>query len=106
MAIAGALNALTTRTTTTTVLRVQARAAELFLLNNAVAPDQLRIELSPALVILREARASRPSATPGSQGPDAPSVATELVKLASLMESGLLTREEFDVLKARLIAGS
>jgi hypothetical protein len=106
MAIAGVLNALTTRTTTTTVLRVQASAAELFLLNNAVPPDRLRIELSPGLVILREARASRPGAIQGSQAPDAPSVATELGKLASLMESGLLTREEFDVLKARLIAGS
>jgi hypothetical protein len=106
MAIAGVLNALTTRTTTTTVLRVQASAAELFLLNNVVAPDQLRIVLSPALGILREARGSKPGTSPGSHAPDALSVATELGKLASLMESGLLTREEFDTLKARLIAGS
>jgi hypothetical protein len=106
MAIAGVLNALTTRTTITTVLRVQARAAEMFLLDNAIAPDQLRIELSPALGILREAGSARPGATPGSRAPDAPSVATELVKLASLLESGLLSREEFDALKTRLIAGS
>jgi len=105
MAIAGVLNALTTRTTTTTVLRVQASAAELFFLNDAVAPDQLRIQLSPAFAFLREARASRAGAVPGSPAQDAPSVADELGKLASLLENGLLTRDEFDALKARLIAG-
>ncbi len=52
MAVAGVLNALTTRTSVTTVVRVQTKWCELFLLHAKLAPEQLRIHLS------------RPSATP------------------------------------------
>jgi hypothetical protein len=100
MAVAAVLNALTTRTTITTVVRVQAAASELFLLDTRLPPEQLRIYLSRPLGAIRAARA----AAPGGSRPGSPaSPVGELTKLASMLESGLLTREEFDTLKTRLL---
>ena len=78
-------------------------------------PDVLRMQLSPALWAIGEARkaAGRPGLETGPTGPVAPagpageaggpsSVVDQLAKLASLLESSLLTREEFDRLKAGL----
>ena len=46
MAVASVMNALTTRTSITTIVRVQGASCEFFLLHNRSTPDQLRIELS------------------------------------------------------------
>lgn len=100
MAIAAVLNALTTRTTTTTVVRVQALDSELFLLETTLPPGQLRIRLSGPLGVIRAARAGDPA---DRQPVNAASPVEELTKLASMLDSGLLTREEFDTLKARLL---
>jgi hypothetical protein len=56
MAIASVLNALTTRTSITTIVRVQGTNCELFLLSTRSSPAQLRIELSRALGTIRTAR--------------------------------------------------
>jgi Short C-terminal domain len=48
---------------------------------------------------IRETRASLANAG------DAGSLVDELTRLAGLLDQGLLTRDEFDQLKARLIAG-
>ena len=101
MAIGAVLNALTTRTTITTVVRVQASDSELFLLETKLAPEQLRMRLSRPLGAIRAARATAASGSPAS--PAAPPV-EELAKLASMLASGLLTREEFETLKARLLS--
>jgi len=75
------------------------------------------MQLSPALWAIREARET--AGQPGAGGsPDAAdddgayaradgpaSVVDQLAKLASLLEAGLLTREEFDRLKGGLLEG-
>jgi hypothetical protein len=101
MAVAAVLNALTTRTTITTVARVQAVGAELFLLETAMTPQQLRMHLSRPLGVIRLAQAARPDDRPA---PGRASLVDELARLASMLDSGLLTREEFDTLKARLLS--
>ena len=101
LAIAAVLNALTTRTKIKTVVRVQATECELFLLCTTAEPEVLRIRLSRALGAIRRARAEM-TASPGG-GPGA-SVVDQLGKLAMLLESGLLTREEFDRMKAAVLA--
>lgn len=106
MAIAAVLNGLTTRTSIKTVVRIQGAACELFLLHTKATPEQLRIELSRALGAIRSARATW---VPGvSQHHEASASASaspveELTKLAAMLESGLLTREEFDLMKAKLL---
>jgi membrane protease subunit (stomatin/prohibitin family) len=98
MAVAGVLNALTTRTSITTILRVQAKACELFLLHTKSTPEALRMELSQALGAVRQAK-------PSQQASAATSGIAELAKLAEMLQAGLITREEFDALKLRLLHG-
>jgi hypothetical protein len=91
------------------VVRFETGTCELFVVDDQTEPDVLRMWLSPALWAIREAReaAGRPGPADGAAavagGPA--SVVDQLAKLASLLESGLLTREEFDRLKDALLAG-
>jgi hypothetical protein len=104
MALASVLNALTTRTSIKTVLRVQGTGCELFLLHTALTPEQLRMGMSRPLGAIRSARAA--AVAGGVQhgvGVLSPSPADELSKLADMLEKGLLTRQEFNAMKARLI---
>jgi hypothetical protein len=102
--IAAVLNALTTRTAIKTILQIQAADGELFFLHREMVPQDLRIHLSRAIVAIRDAV---PSAATMDSGGQAGSVSRldELERLARLLKEGLLTREEFDQLKATLIAG-
>lgn len=107
MAIAAVLNALTTRTSIKTIVRIQGTDCEFFLLHTKVTPEQLRIELSRALGAIRSARAREVPSGGRQQAPvTSASPVGELTKLAGMLENGLLTRDEFDQLKARLLAGS
>jgi hypothetical protein len=102
MAVAAILNGLTTRTKIKTIVRVEASSAELFFLQPRIEPEPLRIELSRALGAIREAQAQRRESA-SSQSQSRPgSVVEELSKLAEMLESGLLTREEFDHLIRQL----
>ena len=104
MAIAAVLNAMTTRTSITTVVRIQATDCELFLLHTKLTPDRLRIEMSRTLSVIRAARAGEAAARPSSETrPVSPSPVEELTKLADMLEKGLLTREEFDLMKAKIV---
>jgi hypothetical protein len=105
MAIAAILNAATTQTKIKTVVQVQAASAELFFLHTRTEPEALRIELSRAIGAVREAQAAQANSPQGGNSPGSASVVSELAKLASMLESGLLTRDEFDYLKGKLIAG-
>ena len=100
MAIAAVLNAMTTRTSVKTVVRIQATGCELFLLHTRLTPEQLRIQMSPPLAAIRSARAA--TAQDGARA-GSPSPVEELGKLAGMLEKGLLTREEFDLMKARIL---
>lgn len=75
---------------------LEARAAE-----HAKAKLKHRAE---AAIVGQPARAPRQSPDPGAR--PRVSLTDELDKLASMLESGLLTRAEFDQLKAKLIAGA
>jgi len=89
-----------------TFVRTQTADSELYFLHTSLLPEDLRIQLSRGLGAVREANASS-TAPEGSQGHQGPaSFVDELSRLAGLLDSGLLTREEFEHLKARLIAGS
>ncbi len=74
-------------------------------LHSVIEPEALRIELSRGLGAIREARASQ-TRNNAQDARGLRSLADELGKLASMLDSGLLTRDEFDHLKATIIAGS
>jgi hypothetical protein len=104
MAIAAVLNGLTARTSIKTIVRIQGTDCELFLLYTRATPDQLRIGMSRTLSVIRSARATE-VAGEIPQGARAvfSSPVEELTKLAGMLEKGLLTHEEFDLMKAKLI---
>jgi Short C-terminal domain len=87
-----------------TFVRVQTADGELFFLNTSMLPEDVRVVLSRGVSAVREARASLANAADGNRPPSAVSLVDELTRLAGLLDKGLLTKEEFDQLKARLIA--
>jgi hypothetical protein len=89
-----------------TFVRIQTAGSELFFLHTTLLPDDLRIHLSRGLGAVREAQTS--AASSGDEGKHAGSASQvdELSRLAGFLEKGLLTREEFDQLKAKLITGN
>jgi hypothetical protein len=105
MAIASVLNALTSRTSIQTVVRIQGTNCELFLLDTWETPGHLRIQMSHALGVIQ---AARPPGVAGAKDHGLPtrsaSPVEELAKLADMVDRGLLTRKEFDLMKARLLA--
>ncbi|MGH3187225.1 MAG: SHOCT domain-containing protein [Streptosporangiaceae bacterium] len=105
MAIAAVLNALTTRTSIKTVLRLQGTGCELFLLHTGLTPERLRIAMSRPLGAIRSARATGAA---GRIEHGVPAISAspveDLTKLADMLEKGLLTREEFDLMKAKLLS--
>jgi hypothetical protein len=106
MAIASVLNTLTTRTSITTIVRIQGTSCELFLLHTRSTPEQLRIQMSRALGAIRAIRAAAAHSTQADNRPPSPaSPVQELTKLANMLQAGLLTREEFEQLKAKLLQG-
>ena len=88
-----------------TFVRVQTADGELFFLHTTLPPDELRVLLSRGISAVREARASIAGAGDTARQPAARSLVDELSRLADLLDRELLTREEFDQLKDRLIAG-
>lgn len=87
-----------------TIVRVHSGDAELFFASTVKSPDAVRIELSGALTAIASARTAQPSgsAEPADQASE--SVPDQLSKLASLLADGVLSREEFEHLKAKVIA--
>jgi hypothetical protein len=83
-----------------TVLQIQVPDAELFFLDTRSAPDDLRVQLSPGLNVLRQAQAVRQAEALNSARV---SIADELSRLATMVDRGILTPDEFDRLKAKLI---
>ena len=101
MLIGAALNSLTTRTTIDTVVCLKTTSAELFLHTSSQTPNVLRMRLSPVFTILRQLEANQGA----TQGDGGASAVDRLAKLADLLEKNLITREEFDALKADLLSG-
>lgn len=89
-----------------TVVRIRGRDAEFYFLSTAKRPDALRIELSEPLRAIGRARAAPASDRREPPQPDAESVPDQLNRLASLLEQNLISRDEFELLKAKLIPKS
>jgi hypothetical protein len=87
-----------------TVVRVQAPDSELFFLHTRSQPDDLRIQLSRALGVVRQVQAAGGEQVQHLGSPGPVSVADELSRLAEMVDRGILTRAEFDHLKTKLIA--
>jgi len=85
-----------------TIIRVQTPDSDLYFQNDTIVPHILKIRLSRQIAAIREAHAPRAETT-ADQAPAAISVVAELKDLASMLDAGLLTREEFDRMKARLL---
>jgi hypothetical protein len=87
-----------------TFVRIQTAESEVFFLHTTLLPEDLRIHLSRGIGAVRAAQAS--AISPGNRERQAGpvSLVDELSRLAGLLDNGLLTRDEFDQLKAKLLA--
>jgi hypothetical protein len=99
--MAGAAMALAN--TARAILRLRGPDSEFFFSKAGQDPDALRIALSEPLVAIARARSGEQPA-PAEPAPAAGTIPDQLTKLASLLADGLLSREEFEQLKARVIA--
>jgi hypothetical protein len=101
-----AAGAMTSSNTVKTIVRLRSQEAEYFFLTTEKAADAVRIQLSGPLTAIERARITRPGASgePADRAPD--SVPEQLSKLASLLADGVLSSEEFERLKAKVIAES
>jgi hypothetical protein len=98
--VGGTIAAVTSRNET--IVRVRGRDAEFQFLDPLQLPDDVRRALSEPLMAVRRASAARADRSNESAEPD--SAADQLSKLASLLQQDLITRAEFENLKARVIA--
>jgi hypothetical protein len=89
-----------------TIVRLRGRDAELYFLHTAKTPDALRIELSEPLRAIENARAAQAGDLDEPTDLARGSIPDQLSKLASLLQQDLITRDEFEHLKAKLIATS
>jgi hypothetical protein len=96
--------AMVAATKTKTTVRLRSKDAEFFFLSTDKAEDAIRIALSGPLTAIERARTTRPggSGEPADRASD--SIPDQLDKLASLLADGVLSPEEFERLKAKVIA--
>jgi hypothetical protein len=89
-----------------TTVRIRVKDAELYFLSNEKRVDAVRVEMSGPLRAIEYAHGRHPDDGDvlAAQAPE--SVPDRLTQLASLLQQGLLTREEFEHLKSKLIADS
>jgi hypothetical protein len=89
-----------------TILRLRVDDDEVIFSTSKKTPDAIRTELAGPLKTITGARTAQ---QPGAAEPAAhasASIPDQLSKLASLLADGLLSREEFEHLKAKVIAQS
>lgn len=98
--VASAINALTTKTSTNTFLRVSTSGGEVHLQTTMMVPADLRLVLSPAIVAM-EAMKHSTLLTSSSAG----STSDEIKKLHQMHLDGVLTQEEFALAKERVLSG-
>ena len=98
IAIASVLNAITTKTEVHTVIRLTALNSELFFHWGGAPPEELRIRLSPAIGRVESFRRAASKSSPPSRDP-----LERLKELGALRDSGVLSAEEFDEAKRRVL---
>lgn len=84
-------------------IRLLGRDAEYYFVDTMKSPEVMRRELSKALTAMTRARAAQRNEPDEATALASEPVPDLLSRLASLLQQGLLTRDEFDLLKARLI---
>ena len=87
-----------------TIVRIRDAEAELYFVSADREPDALRIELSSALSTIEAARDTPPDQAETPAKLPTGSIPDQLGKLASLLQDGMITHDEFEHLKARLIS--
>jgi hypothetical protein len=87
-----------------TIVQLRGRDAEFFFVNTEMASDAVRVELSEPLTAITRARTARQSSSGESAERASESIPDQISKLASLLADGVLSREEFERLKAKVIA--
>jgi hypothetical protein len=105
LGLAGALLAAVT-SKTETIVRVRGRDAEVQFLIPFKRSDDVRRALSEPLMAIRKASPPQADGLSEPTGPGPDSLPDQLAKLASLLQQDLITRDEFEHLKAKVIAQS
>lgn len=90
---AAVINAATTKSTTNTLLKITSKNGEIFLHTSMCEPQELQMILSPLSISLSN-RSEKSTA----------SVADELAKLNDLVKAGVITEEDFNNAKIKLIS--
>jgi hypothetical protein len=93
-------------TTVESIVRIRAADADLYFLSAEKEPDALRIDLAAALTAIDRARGTPRDEDKGSAVLPPASIPDQLGKLAYLLAQGTITRDEFEHLKAKLIAST
>ncbi len=89
-----------------TILRLHGQDAELIFSTTKKTPDAMRTELVEPLGAITRARTTPQTGSGELAAQASGSIPDQLSKLASLLADGLLSREEFEHLKAKVIAQS
>lgn len=95
-----ALNKVTTRTEIQTLVRITTNRGEINLYTNQITPSDLELSLSEVRTGIRQSMSHRDLQTATSP---TNSLADELLKISELHKSGILSDEEFQAAKQRLI---
>lgn len=96
-AAAALINAATTRKTTNTFMRIMTATGEIYIHTSEIEPDALKIKFSPVFVYLKN-KSNQQFKIAGS------SIAEEIERLQKLFKDGILTQEEFDTAKKKVIS--
>ena len=90
------INAATTKSSTNTFIRLLSSTGEIYLHTTEIEPAALKMKLSPVFVNL----ANRSKKATGNSGG---SIAEGIERLQKLMKDGVLSQEEFDSAKKKII---
>lgn len=96
--IANLVNALTSETTTNTIIRLGWKTGELFLHTSLYSPDEARLALSHVFVALTTSNHEK-RATPK----EAPDIASQLERLRRLRDAGELNAAEYQLAKTKML---
>ena len=95
-----ALNKVTTRTEVQTLVRITTNRGEVNLYTNQITPNDLEMSMSEIRTRIRQVNSQGQLQSPA---PNSTSLSDELLKISELHKSGVLTDEEFQAAKQRLI---
>ena len=100
MLLASVLNSLTTHVDIQTLIRIAVRNSEFIFSSSRLTPQQLRLTLSPVFARIATAQDDAISQRPQHESAD---LVAQLERLCRLHSDDLLSREEFDGAKGRLL---